>query len=152
MNDVLPIVDVLGSFSEDYRSGNRGSNWRVGGLVEIPLGNIAARRRLNAAKVQQARVEREYTQSQREIELEVREIEIRLRESIRRLRDLIRGVEQARAKREIALARFELGRADNLDITDAEEDLVSAQSDLLRAVVDYASNIALLETRIASPI
>ena len=151
-NDLLPVVDVLGSYSGDYRSNNSGSGWRVGGLIEIPLGNVAARRRLTAAKAQQARVEREYTQSQREIELEVREIEIRLRESIGRLRDLIRGVEQARAKRAIALARFELGRADNLDITDAEEDLVSAESDLLRAVVDYASNIALLETRIASPI
>ena len=68
------------------------------------------------------------------------------------MRDLIRGVEQARPKREIAVVRFELGRTDNFDITDADEDIVSAESDLLRAVVDYASNIALLETRIASPI
>jgi outer membrane protein len=151
-NDLLPVVDFLGSYNEDYRSSNRGSAWRVGGVIEIPLGNVAARRRFTAARAQQARVEREYTQSQRAIELEVREIEIRLRESIRRLRDLIRGVEQARAKREIALARFELGRADNLDITDAEQDLVSAESELLRAVVDYASNIALLEARIASRI
>lgn len=151
-NDLLPVVDVLGSYNGDYRSSNSGSGWRVGGVIEIPLGNVAARRRLTSAKAQQARVEREYTQSQRTIELEVREIEIRLRESIGRLRGLIRGVEQAREKREIAQVRFELGRADNLDITDAEGDLVSAESDLLRAVVDYASNIALLEARIASPI
>jgi outer membrane protein len=151
-NDTLPIVDFLGSYQQDYRSNNSGSGWQVGGLVEVPLGNVAAQRRLSAAKAKQSRIEREYAQSQREIELEVREIEIRLRESIRRMRDLIRGVEQARAKREIAVARFELGRADNFDITDADEDIVSAESDLLRAVVDYASNIALLETRIASPI
>jgi outer membrane protein TolC len=151
-NDVLPVFDVLGSFNEDYRASNRGSFWRVGGLIEIPLGNVAARRRLETANAQQARVDREYTLRQRVIEIEVREIEIRLRESIGRLRDLIHSVEQARAKRQIALARFELGRADNLDITNADEDLVSAESDLLRAVVDYASNLALLEARMASPI
>jgi outer membrane protein TolC len=151
-NDVLPILDFVGTYQEDYRSGNSDSAWAVGGLFEIPIGNVAARRRLTTARVQQARVEREYVQRERSIELEVREIEIRLRESIRRLEGLIAGVEQARLKREIALARFELGRADNLDITDAEDDLVSAESDLLRAVVDYASNIALLEARIASRI
>ena len=151
-NDVLPVFDVLGSFNDDYRASNGGSFWRIGGLIEIPLGNVAARRRLDTAKAQQARVDREYTLRQRVIEIEVREIEIRLRESIGRLRDLIHSVEQARAKREIALARFELGRADNLDIKNADEDLVEAESDLLRAVVGYASNLALLEARIASPI
>lgn len=151
-NDVLPIVDVIGSYEADYRSSNSNSAWQVGGLFAIPIGNVAARRRLTSARAFQARSEREYVQGKRIIELEVREIEIRLRESIRRLEGLILGVEQARAKREIAIVRFELGRANNLDITDAQEDLVSAESELLRAVVDYASNIALLEARIASPI
>jgi len=151
-NDVLPIVDVIGAYEADYRSSNSNSAWQVGGLFAIPIGNVAARRRLTSARAFQARTEREYVQGKRVIELEVREIEIRLRESIRRLEGLILGVEQARAKREIAIVRFELGRANNLDITDAQEDLVAAESELLRAVVDYASNIALLEARIASPI
>jgi outer membrane protein len=152
-NDLLPVLDVLGAGRQDVRSGHTNNyDWQVAGLLEIPIGNVAARRRLTSAKALEARTRREYEQRERAIELEVRQIEISLRESTGRLRNLIRGVEQARSKREIALARFELGKADNLDITDAEQDLVSAESDLLRAVVEYANNIALLEARIAGPV
>jgi len=152
-NDLLPVLDVVGGGRQDLRSGHsQNYDWRVGGLFEYPLGNVAAERRLEAARAFEIRTRREYEQTERAIELEVRQIEISLRESTSRLRDLIRGVEQARAKREVAKVRFELGQADNFDITDADDDLVAAESDLLRAVVDYANNIALLEARIASPI
>jgi outer membrane protein TolC len=152
-NDLLPVLDVVGAGRQDLRSGHsRNYDWQVGGVFEYPLGNVAAERRLQAARAFEIRTRREYEQTERAIELEVRQIEISLRESTRRLRDLIRGLEQARAKREIAQARFELGQADNFDITDADDDLVAAESDLLRAVVDYASNLALLEARIAAPI
>jgi len=38
------------------------------------------------------------------------------------------------------------------DTTDADRDLTSAESSLLQAVVDYASNLARLEAAIARPI
>ena len=61
-------------------------------------------------------------------------------------------VEQARAKLEIANVRFQLGLANNLDITDADTDLTDSESDLLTAITDYASNLARIEAAIVRPI
>jgi outer membrane protein TolC len=151
-NDILPIFDLVGNLLHDVRPNESSRVWQAGFVFEIPIGNVAARRRFDRAKFQQSRVEREYRQEQRRIELEVREIEIRLRESLQRVRARIQGTEQARNKREIAQARFERGLANNLDITDADKDLVSAETDLLQAVVEYANNLAFLEARIAGSI
>jgi outer membrane protein TolC len=48
--------------------------------------------------------------------------------------------------------RYQRGIADNLDVTDAQQDLVDAESDLLAAVVDYTNGLARLEARIAGPL
>jgi outer membrane protein TolC len=138
-NDVLPTFDIFGNLLHDVRPNETSRDWQAGFLFEIPIGNVAARRRFDSAKFRQSRVEREYKQEERRIELEVREIEIRLRESLQRVVARIQGTDQARNKREIAQARFERGLANNLDITDADQDLVSAETDLLQAVVDYAN-------------
>lgn len=149
-NSTLPRFDAFGTLQQDINFESR--DWRVGAQFEIPFGNVAARSRLKSAQVEHDRVERLLAQQERAIELEVRQIEINLRENVLRLRYLATGVEQARSKREIARGRFELGLANNFDITDADRDLVSAESNLLRAVVDYASNLAFLEAAVARPI
>ena len=61
-------------------------------------------------------------------------------------------VDQAQGKLDFAQARFALGLATNLDITDAQEDLLGAETDLLEAIVDYNIGLAELEARIAGPI
>jgi outer membrane protein TolC len=119
---------------------------------EYAIGNVGAKSRLGKARVQRAQARQEYVRQTRDIELEVREVEIRLRESIERLKSLILQVENARAKGEIARGRFEMGLASNLDVTDADAELVRAESMLLAALVDYASNRALMEARIGGPL
>ena len=84
--------------------------------------------------------------------MEVREIEIRLRESVLRLRNLTGQVENARAKGEVARGRFEMGLANNLDVTNADEELIRSESQLLQALVDYNTNLAILEARIGGPL
>ena len=149
-NFILPKFDAFGSYQQDVNF--ESNRWSVGAQFEIPFGNVAARSRLTSAKVEHDRLERFYVQQQRTIEIEVRQLEIRLRENVLRLGDLATGVEQARAKREIAQGRFKHGLANNFDITDADRDLVAAESQLLRAVVDYASSLAFLEASIGAPI
>jgi outer membrane protein TolC len=77
---------------------------------------------------------------------------IKLRRSLERMTVLTAGVEQARGKLEFAKARFALGLATNLDITDAQEALLNAETDLLSAIVDYNVGLAELEARIAAPV
>jgi len=149
-NATLPSLDVRGGFQPgfDWKSWN----WQAGVGFEYAIGNVGANSRLGKARVQRAQARQEYVRQTRDIELEVREVEIRLRESIERLKSLILQVENARAKGEIARGRFEMGLASNLDVTDADSELVRAESMLLAALVDYASNRAQMEARIGGPL
>ena len=61
-------------------------------------------------------------------------------------------VEQARDKLETANTCFRLGLADNFDVTDAQEDVVSAETEFLTAIVDYVNSLARLEASIAGPL
>ncbi len=151
-NDVWPQLDAFGAYRHDFGPQRTNRNWEAGFLFDVPIANVAARRRVSRADLQYQRIERELVDRKRGIELEVRENEIRLRESLARLEARIREVEQARAKRQIAQVRFQLGHANNFDITDADQELVAAESDLLQAAVDYATNLAFLEARVAGPL
>jgi outer membrane protein TolC len=82
----------------------------------------------------------------------VRGVVIELGSRLARLRALTATVEESRALVQVATARYQHGLANNLDITDAQDDLRDAETDLLRAVADYEIGLALLEARIASPL
>ena len=91
-------------------------------------------------------------QTKRQIEVEVRTNAIQLRKSLERIRPLTVVIERAKGKLEIATARFALGQATNFDITDAQERLLGAETNLLEAIVDYNITLAQLEASIAGPI
>jgi outer membrane protein TolC len=158
-NAVLPKLDVVGVFRRNDSDTSARRVWGFGSQrwiaaleFEVPFGNVAARERLRAAALDYARIERELESQRRLIELEVRAEELSLRENLEELRAQTDKVEQARQKLEIAQVRYQRGIADNFDVTDAQEDLVDAESDLLAAVVGYTNGRARLEARIAGPL
>ncbi len=158
-NTVLPRLDLVGLFRRDDDAtstrrvyGFDSQRWIAGIEFEIPFGNVAARERLRATSLQYARIERELENQRRLIELEVRAEEVSLRENLEELATQTDKVEQARQKLEIAQVRYQRGIADNFDVTDAQGDLVEAESDLLAAVVDYTNGLARLEASIAGPL
>jgi outer membrane protein TolC len=149
-NFVLPSLDARGLYG---RAANTQSHlWESQLTFSIPFGNVGARSALSRARIEQARVERQYVQQERAIELAVRNLAIQLEEAIGRLRADVTGLENARAKREVATVRFQLGLANNLDITDANDDVSTAETDLLDAVWSYATSLAFLEAAIGRPI
>jgi len=149
-NARLPSLDVMGGYRPgfDWKS----YDWQAGIEFDYPIGNVAARSRLKQSEIERARVHTEYIRQKRAIDVEVRESEIKLRESIARLRNLTGQVENSRSKGEIARGRFEMGLADNRDLREADEELVRSETQLLEALVDYITNIAILEARIAGPL
>ena len=158
-NEVLPALDLVGSIGRaGFGTSSRNTwdqdsqAWAAGLHFEVPFGNVAARQRLLAAQLLNRRVERELRNQQRLIEIEVRTEVINLRENFTNLAAQTAKVEQARAKLETANTRFRLGLADNFDVTDAQEDLVSAETEFLTAIVDYVTSLARLEASIAGPI
>jgi outer membrane protein TolC len=159
-NNVLPALDFLGAYrrpdfdttSRSVWGGYDSQVWEAGLHFEIPFGNVAARERLRAAKILHERVERELRNQRRSIEIEVRSEAIGLRENLENLAAQNEKVAEARTKLEIANTRYQLGLANNLDVTDAQKDLVDAESELLSAIVSYGNGLARLEARIAGPL
>ena len=158
-NDVLPALNFVGGFVRagfDDSSRNtwdmKSQAWEAGLHFEVPFGNVAARERLRASKLLNRRVERELRNQQRLIEIEVRSEVISLGENLGGLAAQTAKLEQARAKLETANTRFRLGLADNFDVTDAQEDVVSGETDFLTSIVGYVNSQARLEASIAGPL
>jgi len=82
----------------------------------------------------------------RQLTLRVREIVRTVRSSSEEIRAIQATIEAADEKLQFATAMFNLGRASNLDITDARGDLVKARTQLVKKWVDYNSQLALLES------
>jgi outer membrane protein len=158
-NNVLPKIDFVGTYRRDDEAngaakalGFNNHFWVAGVEFEIPFGNVAARERMREFALQHARVERELESQKRIIELEVRTETVSLRKNLDEVEVQTNKVEQARTKLEIARVRYQRGIADNFDVTDAQTDLVEAESDLLAAIVDYNNGLARLEASIAGPL
>jgi outer membrane protein TolC len=158
-NTVLPKLDAVGLYRRhDFGTSSRkafgwdSQSWAAGLEFEIPFGNVAARERLESARLRHRRVERELANVGRSIEVEVRNEVIGLQQNLENLKAQAAKVEQARSKLEIARVRFERGLANNLDITDSQTDLVDAESALLAAIVDYTNGLARLEATVAGPL
>jgi outer membrane protein TolC len=155
-NTVLPQVDLVGSYKKAQAGstlGNsldlRGHAWSVGVVLSYPIWNVAAKSELAKAEIEHKRLGETLQKTKRQIELEVRSSVIKVNRSLERIKPLRVSLEQANGKLEIAKARFALGQTTNFDITDAQEAIVTAETDLLRAIVDYNIGLAELEARIA---
>jgi outer membrane protein TolC len=158
-NERWPALDVVGSYGRSQSGLSRSAAleldryaWSAGVVFSLPIGSAEARAAARRAELEQERLERELQDTKRRIELDVRASTIKLRTSVQKMAALQVGVEQAQGKLEIARERFALGLATNLDITDAQENLLGAETDLLTAIVDYNIGLAELEASIAGPI
>lgn len=158
-NEVLPQLDLIASyareqtdstFNRSFRLGGKG--WNVGLAFSIPIGNVAAKELLSQARIERESIRTQLLQQERSIELEVRDSVIKLRNSLGRIEALTAVRDQAQRLLKVAIARFSMGLATNLDVTAAQEDLLDAETELAGAIVDYNTGLAELEAAIGAPI
>jgi outer membrane protein len=108
----------------------------------LPRGPAGAYRQ---ARLEYDQSRRLLADAERLVVLDVRDAVRNLQRSQDRISILEKNIEGARAKVEFAKVNFQLGRASNLDITDAQKDLLTAETDHVNELVTYRLGVARLE-------
>lgn len=146
----LPQIDVVGSYSrrrdQDKGRDPNGSGWSVGLVMNYPFLDRARSAEAEIARLERSKAEENYHALQRQTILSVRQIHRNLQNSIARIKVLDRNIAAATEKVEFATTMFNMGRASNLDITDATEALLRAETAYIDELVDFHVQFALLES------
>jgi outer membrane protein TolC len=149
------IAGTLGQAENDSMLSREFPSWTVGLFLEVPLGNRAARARLDRAVLQRSQAEAQVRAGESEAAVRVRNAR----------RDLESAREQIRASHEATSLAEEQLKAENerlrndksttFEVLRLESDLTDARRSELRALVDYRSAVTrydyetgrILETR-----
>jgi outer membrane protein TolC len=136
--------DAVGS-SSSFSTQGSARTWQGGLEIAMPILNKTRSSDHRAAQLRLEQGHKLLDEAKRQVVLQVRDSARNLRRIEERLSVLEIEIQGARDKVEFANVNFQLGRASNLDITDAQEDLVNAESDYVDEVVDYRVELARLE-------
>src|SRR5207244_2089199 len=110
-----------------------------------PIGNLALGSAYKRSRLVYEESQRALDDVQRQVTLQVRSTIRGLGDKIQRLEILNKNLEGARNKLEFAALNFQLGRASNLDVTDAQKDLLKAETDYVNDVIDYRIQLSQVE-------
>jgi outer membrane protein TolC len=158
-NSRLPQVDLKASYFQNFGQQQldvgditRGTGWVASVNLFYPLFD-----RSSEGETIQRRAELDQAQDrlkflERQLTLRVREIVRTVRSSGEEVRSIQQTIDAADDKLQFATAMFNLGRASNLDITDARSDLVKARTQMVKKLVDYNAQVALLESLTGEPV
>jgi HAE1 family hydrophobic/amphiphilic exporter-1 len=157
-NSRLPQVDLKASYFNNFgalpaaSSIDRGTGWVASVNLLYPLFDRSAEGEaiLRHAELDQA--QDRLKQLERQLTLRVREIVRTVRSSAEEVRSIQQTIDASDDKLQFATAMFNLGRASNLDITDARSDLVKARTQMVKKLVDYNAQLALLESLTGEPV
>lgn len=119
--------------------------WEAGIVLSVPFLNKRPRAEQRIAKLRHEQARRVLLEAERQVGLLVRAAIRDLQRSSGRIQVLNKTIEGAKDKVEFANVNFQLGRADNFDITDAQKDLTEAETDYIDEIVSYRIALARLE-------
>lgn len=172
-NQTYPSLDLIGSFNlngisgksttvilNDFHGGYGTSldnlantdyrAWEVGVALTYPLGNRAAKSRLNASKLEASQLLLDIKNKEKDVIVEVRE-------AVRKINTDIKRVQAARIARQLAEEKlsaeekkFEVGLSTSFNVLEFQTDLAEQQSKELKAIIDYNKSHINLRKVIAS--
>jgi outer membrane protein len=123
----------------------RERTWQGSVTLSYPLFNKPLGNAYEKASLEYEQSRRALLDTERQAVLDVRDTVRNLQRIEDRISILKKNIEGARAKVEFAKVNFQLGRASNLDITDAQKDLLNAETDSVDELVNYRVEHARLE-------
>jgi len=153
-NARLPQLDLEFRYDENRNSvGDAGGSfirpveraWQGTVTASMPIFNSRPRAEARSADLRYEQARRVLLEAERQVGLLVREAIRDLQKSSDRIAVLKKTIEGAKDKVEFANVNFQLGRADNFDITDAQADLIEGELDYTDELVSYYVARARLE-------
>jgi len=160
-NARLPRLDV-GLAYDDLRTGlaadptnglgarERERTWKATVSMIYPLFNQAPRSDYRRSRLEYEQGRRLLQDFERRLTLEVRDTVRNLQRTEERIAILDKSIHGARAKVEFAKVNFQLGRASNLDITEAQKDLLDAETEHVNELVNHRVERSRLEQLLGS--
>lgn len=149
VSDIFPTannqaVGDYGTSLDNLFSGDF-PTWRVGVNLTFPLGNVAAKSQLQKAELEMQRAEIAVKNVEHAIALEVERLASQI-ESTFKVIEVARAFrEQAQKRLEVTQDQFQLGLASLSAVVEAQRDLVTAEQEEWKAIVDYNKVLVQLE-------
>jgi outer membrane protein TolC len=156
-NQLLPRLDLSIQYNGQFDSNtdqNKNVNskdWQATLSLSYPFLDRAAHADAEEAQIAVSQEEDKLVNLQRQIILSVRDIVRSTYSLVEEINAIKRTIEAAEQKVAFATTMFNLGRASNLDITDAQEAMLKAQTAYVRKLVDYHAQLVLLESITGRP-
>ncbi len=152
-NAMLPRLDIYGTYSTvkasdliEQKENSRTGVLQAGVNFSYNFLHREAGAQAENAELSMRQQEDRLLNAQRQIEMSIRDIVRSLSNSDKEAGAIRRSIEAAEQKLDFARTMFNLGRASNLDVTDAQEFLLRAKTLYLRKLVSFRISQALLET------
>lgn len=148
-NNVLPDISLNIGYSKtddkDVLRDSRGHDMYGSVSLSYPIWNLDAQTARQRTILAERQVEKTLEDSRRLILIQVRSALRNMTKSVTRINILLKNIEAAKEKVVFATTMFNMGRASNLDITDAQEAMLKAEVDYVDELADYYIQLAQLE-------
>ncbi len=131
--------------NEDFFTDDANENWTVRGVVSVPIGNFGARGRYDRTKFELRRTQTQLHRLQQSIVSDVRRAARNLAASVEGIEAAERAVAAAEEQLRAERVRLEYGESTPFDVLLREEDLVTAEGQLITAHQAYQNAITALE-------
>lgn len=128
-DDAMHALGDFGDKTSDQHS--------IGLYASIPLGNRAAKARLERARLQQLQDQASYERLRQMIQQEVYDVARALRNSWRRILAAEKSVDAAYRDYKVEQSQFQLGRSRSTDVLYSATGLAEAQLSRIRAIAEY---------------
>lgn len=160
-NQLWPQLDLQGSYGQAGSGVQYGDSfdritqgdepfWSVGGVINIPLGNRAARSRYRSNKLREEQLLLSYKGQEQGIMIEIDNAIKQAASSYDRVQATRKASEYALAALEAEQKKLENGKSTSFVVLQLQNDLTAARSAELRAVADYNNAVAELSFREAT--
>ena len=119
--------------------------WRVGVNLTFPLGNVAAKSQLQRAELEMQRAEVTVKNVEHAITLEVERLGSQTQSTFKVIEVARAFREQAQRRLDVTQDQFLLGLASLSAVVEAQRDLITAEQEEWKAIVDYNKVLVQLE-------